>query len=153
MAMMIGWFAVNITLLGLPVAITIAISRYRLWDIDLILRRTLQYALLTGLLALVYFGLVVILQNLFATFSNQQSPIIIVISTLAIAAMFNPLRLRVQDFIDRRFFRKKYDAEQTLARFAAAARDEVDMDILTAKLVNVIDETLQPEKVNLWLKK
>jgi hypothetical protein len=136
----------------IPISIGIAILSYRLWDIDIIIRKTLQYALLTGLLALVYFGTVVLLQNIFESLTGQQSPVVIVISTLGIAALFNPLRHRVQEFIDRRFFRKKYDAEQALARFATVARDEVELDILTAKLVNAIDETLQPEEINLWLK-
>jgi len=133
------------------VMISVAISRYRLFDIDVIIRKTLQYALLTSLLVLVYFGSVVLLQGLFETLTGQQSPLVIVFSTLAIAALFNPLRIRTQDFIDRRFFRKRYDAEQTLARFAIVARDEVDMEILTTALLGVVEETMQPEMVNLWL--
>jgi hypothetical protein len=135
----------------LTIAIGIAILRHRLFDIDIIIRRTLQYALLTGLLILVYFGLVITLQNIYASFSNQQSPIIIVISTLVIAALFNPLRMRVQDFIDRRFYRSKYDAQKALATFAATARDEVDMDNLTMETLRVVEESLQPESISIWL--
>ena len=153
LAMMIGWFAINnIAGLGLPFAITIASMRYRLWDIDLVIRKTLQYALLTGLLALVYFGSVILLQSLVEGLSGVQSPLVIVLSTLAIAALFTPLRSRVQDFIDRRFFRRKYNAEHALTQFAATARDEVDMSKLTAALMGLVEETMQPEKVSLWLK-
>jgi uncharacterized membrane protein len=140
-----------LTFMALPIGIGVAILRYRLWDIDIIIRRTLQYALLTGLLASVYFGCVLLLQQLFEALTGQTSPVAIVASTLAIAALFNPLRYRVQAFIDRRLFRRKYDAAQTLTAFAAAARDETDLDALTAQLMRVVAETMQPEKVRLWL--
>lgn len=120
---MIGWASDLIFLLSLPAAITIAILRYRLWDIDLVIRRTLQYGLLTALLGLVYFGGVVVLQNLFGAVAGRaDSPIITVISTLTIAALFNPLRRRIQVFIDRRFYRRKYFAEQVMAQFSATLR-------------------------------
>ena len=138
----------------LTIAIGIAILRHRLFDIDIIIRRTLQYALVTGILALTYFGSIVILQGIVGPLTGESSsPVVTVITTLGIAALFNPLRIRVQDFIDRRFYRKKYDAEQTLARFAETARDEVDMEKLTGALLGVVDETMQPEKVSLWMEK
>ena len=147
------WIAFSaFTIFAAPsVGISLAILQHHLWDIDVIIRRTMQYSVLTGLLALIYFGLVVVFQGLFSTLSNQQSEIFIVLSTLAIAALFNPLRRRVQDFIDRRFYRKKYNAEQALAQFAAVARDEVDMDKLAAALLGVVEETMQPEHFSLWL--
>ncbi|MGW8226118.1 MAG: hypothetical protein ACWGOY_10305 [Anaerolineales bacterium] len=140
--------------LGFPIialSLAIAIFRYRLFDIDVIVRKTLQYTLLTGLLALVYFGSVLLLQNLVETITGEQSPIVIVISTLGIAALFNPLRHRIQDFIDRRFYRKKYNAEQALDQFASTARDEVDLSNLTAALIGVVDKTIQPEHIAIWL--
>ena len=146
---LIGWVS---TLLLIPLAIAVSILRYRLFDIDILIRRTLQYSVISGLLALVYFGLVVVLQNLFTAVSGQQSAVAIVLSTLGIAALFNPVRRRVQDFIDRRFYRKKYDAAKVIADFAATCRDETDLDKLTARLVEVVEETMQPESVQLWLK-
>jgi K+-sensing histidine kinase KdpD len=139
-------------LLGFPIAITIAILRYQLWDINVIIRKTAVYALLTALLALVYFGVIVVLQSVFEAVSGQQSPITIVVSTLVIAALFGTLRRRVQDFIDRRFFRRKYDAEKTLAAFGQFVRDETDMEALTAELQRVVNETMQPERATIWLK-
>ena len=139
------------SILAMPIAIVIAILRYHLYDIDLIIRRTLQYSLLTGLLALVYFGSIVLLQGVFSTFDGQSSPLVIVVSTLLIAALFNPLRHSLQNLIDRRFYRKKYDAEQTLIQFAAISRSEMELQALTAKLVDVVEETMQPERVLLQL--
>jgi hypothetical protein len=140
--------------LGFPViglGLAIAVLRYRLFDIDVIIRKTLIYAALTIALALVYFGGVILLQSAFEAIRGQQSPLAVVISTLLIAALFNPLRKRIQNVIDRRFFRNKYKAEQTLAEFAASARSETDLEALTTQVVVIVQKTMQPEQIGLWM--
>jgi hypothetical protein len=139
------------SLTGLPVAISIAILRYRLYDIDIIINRTLVYGLLSAALALLYFGIVAVLQTLFVGLTGQESPLAVVVSTLLIAALFNPLRRRLQDFIDRRFYRKKYDAQRTLEAFGERMRDEVDVDQLQGVLLSAVEDAFQPEQVRLWL--
>jgi hypothetical protein len=141
-----------ITYLFMPTGIAFAILRYKLWEIDFIIRKTLVYALLTAALGLIYFGVVVSLQGVVGLAAGDQSPLVIVFSTLVIAALFSPLRRRIQDFIDRRFYRRRYDAGQTLAQFAQTARDEVEIGKLTAELVGVVEQAMQPNKIDIWLK-
>ena len=136
----------------IPLSIGISILRNRLWDIDLIIRRTLQYSALSAVLGLVYFGSVVVMRQILGGITGQSS-LVVALSTLLIVALFNPLRRRLQDVIDRRFFRQKYDAARALAQFSLAARSEVGQEALTGKLLAVVRETVQPEKVSLWLQK
>jgi len=144
------WFA--LVLIATSTAIGIAVLRYRLYDIDLVINRTLVYGPLTAMLVLFYLGGVVSLQYVFRTLTGQESQIAIVASTLAIAALFNPLRRRVQAFVDRRFYRRKYDAAKTLAAFGAKLREETDLEALSDELVGVVRSTMQPEHASLWLR-
>jgi hypothetical protein len=140
-------------MLAIPLSIGFSILRYRLWDIDLLINRTLVYGTLTVLLAVVYVGGIFVLQQFLSIFTAQDSGVVIVGSTLAILALFRPLRLRIQKTIDRRFYRSKYDALRTLAAFNAVLRDEVDLERLTELLLDVVEETIQPKHVSLWLRK
>jgi hypothetical protein len=139
---------------GIPVAIGFAVLRYRLYDIDVVINRTLVYGSLTAMLVAVYFGGVATAQGVLRALTDQQQQpqLAIVVSTLVIAALFNPLRRRIQSFIDRRFYRRKYDARKTLEAFSAKLRDETDLDALTGEVVEVVRETMQPAHVSLWLR-
>jgi hypothetical protein len=139
---------------GVPVAIGFAVLRYRLYDIDVVINRTLVYGSLTAMLTLIYFGGVATMQAIFRAITDQeeQPQLAIVVSTLVIALLFTPLRRRIQSFIDRRFYRRKYDAVKTLAAFSAKLRDETDLDALSDDLVGVVMETMQPSHISLWLR-
>jgi hypothetical protein len=132
-------------------ALATAILRYRLFDIGVIINRTLVYGIVTALLALVYFGSVIVFQQVFQVFTGTTSLFAIVLSTLAIAFLFIPVRQRVQNFIDRRFYRRKYDAIRALEAFTASLQDEFELATLAERLVAVVEETMQPEQVVLWL--
>jgi len=150
----VGIAVVSVGLLGVPIFTGVAIARYRLYDIDIVINRTLVYGALTAALVAVYFGGVVTLQILFRalTGQEQQPQLALVVTTLAIAALFDPLRRRIQSFIDRRFYRRKYDAAKTLEAFSARLREETDLGTLTDDLVGVVGETMRPAHVSLWLR-
>jgi hypothetical protein len=143
-------FAVPLS--GLPVAAGIAILKYRLYEIDIIINRTLVYGTLTVTLVALYFGGVVVLQRIFVALTGERSTLAVVASTLLIAALFNPLRHRIQVFVDRRFYRSKYDAAKTLEAFSVTLRDETNLKALNDELVGVVRETMQPAHVSLWLR-
>ena len=144
--------SIYLVLLPIPLSIAIAILRSRLWDIDILINRTLVYGTLSALLALVYVGLIFALQYLLRGIINQNNDVAIVISTLIIAALFQPLRRRIQRIIDRRFYRRKYDAARTLEAFSTTLRQEVNLDQLREELIAVVQETMQPSHVSLWVR-
>src|SRR5215210_450417 len=147
-----GYVVLLVGLIGLPISMGIAITRYRLYEIDLIINRTLVYGLLTAILVLFYFGSVTLLQYLFSLLTGQGNTLAIVASTLVIAALFNPLRRRIQSFIDRRFYRRKYDAAMILEAFGTKLRDQTDLEKLCEDLAEVVDETMQPAHVSVILR-
>ena len=150
----VGESLLAVGFVGTPIAMGIAILRYRLYEIDTLINRTLVYGSLTATLALVYFGGVAATEAIFRalTGQEQQPQLAVVVSTLVIAALFMPLRRRIQAFIDRRFYRRKYDAAKTLEAFSAKLRDETDLDALSEDLMSVVKETMQPAHVSLWLR-
>ena len=150
----VAYILALIGLVGIPITMGIGISRYRLYEIDLLINRTLVYGSLTLMLALVYFGGVTVTQALFQTLTGQERlpQLVVVASTLLIAALFTPLRRRIQAFIDRRFYRRKYDARKTLEAFSAKLREQTDLEALNSELVGVVRETMQPAHVSLWLR-
>src|SRR5215213_6655812 len=148
----IGFVLRMVGLTGLPIAIGIAVLRYRLYNIDQIINRTLVYSSLTAMLAALYFVGIVVLQRVFVALTGQESTLAVVASTLLIAASFTPLRQLIQGFIDRRFYRSNYDARKTMETFSATLRNETNLDAVSDDLVGVVRETMQPDHVLLWLR-
>ena len=144
--------AALVSFTAVPIAVGFAVLKYRLYDIDILINRTLVYGSLTAALVALYFGGIVVLQGVFVALTGEKSTLAIVASTLLIAALFNPLRRRIQGFIDRRFYRRKYDAAKTLEAFSMKLRDETDLDALRDDLTSVVRETMQPAHVGLWLR-
>jgi hypothetical protein len=142
----------TLSLLLIPFSISVAVLRSHLFDIDVLINRTLVYGSLTAALVALYFGGIVLLQRLFVVLTGEKSTLAVVASTLAIAALFNPLRRRVQALVDRRFYRRKYDARRTLEAFSATLKDETDLEALNDALVGVVRETMQPAHVGFWLR-
>jgi hypothetical protein len=136
----------------LPLSIAVAVRRYHLYDIDILINRTIVYGSLTATLIILYFGGIVVLQRLFALLTDEKSTLAVVASPLLIAALFTPLRRRIQSFIDRRCYRRKYDAAKTLEAFNSRLREETDLDALGEDLVEVVRETMQPAHASLWLR-
>jgi hypothetical protein len=147
-----GFVPLVVGVVGIPIAMGIAILRYRLYEIDLLINRTLVYGSVTAPLVVLYFSGIIGLQRFFVALTGEKSTLAVVSSTLVIAALFNPLRRRIQGFIDRRFYRRKYDARKTLEAFSAKLRDETDLRALNDTLVGVVGETMQPAHVSLWLR-
>lgn len=152
LARLVGLTGFILALLVFPISFVIAILRYRLWDIDVIINRTLVYGLLTGTLAVLYLGGVAVLTSVFRTVTGQGDQLAIVATTLGIAAVFNPLRGRIQHVIDRRFYRRRYDAARALAAFSGKVRDEVELEDLSQVLLRVVEDTVQPTRTSIWLR-
>ena len=150
--LVIGPIFILLIHLMVPLGVGIAMLRYRLWDIDIIINRTLVYSTLTISLALVYAGLIIGLQYLLRGMISQHNDVAIVVSTLAIAALFQPLRHRIQAIIDRRFYRRKYNAAKIVAAYSATLRNEVDLNQLREHLLTVVQDTMQPSHIALWLR-
>jgi hypothetical protein len=148
----VAYAVVLISLVGIPISMGIAITRYRLYEIDLLVNRTLVYGSLTAMLVALYFVGIVVLQRVFVLLTGQHSTLAVVASTLLIAALFTPLRRSIQGFIDRRFYRSKYDTRKTLETFSAQLRNETDLDALSDDLVGVVRDMMQPAHVSLWLR-
>jgi hypothetical protein len=149
---MLSMLLMDTFVLFIPLSIGVAVLRARLFDIDVVINRTLVYGSLTVMLVALYFGGIVVLQRVFVALTGQRSTLAVVASTLLIAALFNPLRRRIQRFIDRRFYRRKYDAAKTLATFNSKMREETDLDSLSEEVLGVVRETMQPEHASLWLR-